>query len=639
VGLPGYAGLSLGLGLGGCQTYAGKALALKGDEMSDEQSSEGQQPDPWAAWSADAGQPGEPGQPGDEPGHGASAPPGGQPGSFAQPGYGEGGYGQPGHAQPGYDQTGHAQPGYGEGGYGQPGYGQPGYGEGGYGQPGYGQPSYGQPGSPPPPPPPGFGSASSHTQPIGFAQQNQYGQPGYDPYHPYGQPPSYGYPGPTRRRRRASNLIAYIAVAIVAAVVGGLFVDLATGSNSTPPSANSGNGGNTNPFNSLPFNNGNNSNSGNSSGVSSGTVKKVQDAIMPGLVVISSNLQYQDDAAEATGMIISSNGLVLTNNHVINGTTGLTARVVNANGQGTGPRYTARWLGYDKTADVAVIQLVGASGLHTVPLGNSNAVKVGDGVVAMGNANGTGYITTVKGKITGLDEKITASDNGASSETLTDMIQTNSQIIPGDSGGPLASVDGQVIGMDTAASTNTYGLGSQQDVGFAIPINRAVSIADQIISGKSSSVVRVGSVGFLGVVVVGGTSNKIGAQSTLTNPQQQATQEQQELQQAGSGGFGGSPGTGCMSSDAGLNSVPNNIAPVNSGTLVLGALCGTPAAAAGMVPGDVITSVDGRSVSSPASLVTILSVLKSGQTVPVGWVTPGGSTMDRSMTLAAAPPE
>jgi S1-C subfamily serine protease len=576
--------------------------------MHDEQSSEGQPPDPWAAWSADADQPGQPGaQPGDAAG--PTPDPGAQPGSFAQPDYGQPDYGQPGYAQPGY-----------------------------------GQPGYGQPGSPPPPPPPGFGSASSHTQPLGFAQQYQYGQPGYGqpgygPHHPYGHPLSYGYPGPTRRRRRFSNLIAYIAVAVVAAVVGGLFVDLATGS-SPPPSANSGSNGGNSPFNAPFGNGGNNGNSNNNSGISSGTLKKVQNAIMPGLVVISSNLQYQDDAAEATGMIISSNGLVLTNNHVINGTTGLTARVVNAAGQGTGPRYTAKWIGYDKTADVAVIQLVDASGLHTVPLGNSNDIKVGDGVVAMGNANGTGSITTVRGQITGLHEKITASDNGESSENLTDMIQTSSQIIPGDSGGPLASVNGQVIGMDTAASTNTYGLGSEQDVGFAIPINNAISIADQIISGKSSSDVRVGSVGFLGVVVVGGTSNKIGAQSNLTNPQAQAQQEQQELQSSGNyGGYGGSPGTGCLSNDGNIASVPSNIAPVNSGTLVLGALCGTPAGAAGIIPGDVITNVDGSAVSSPSSLVTILSVLKSGQTVKVVWVTPSGSTVDRPMTLAAAPPE
>jgi S1-C subfamily serine protease len=582
--------------------------------MHDEQSSEGQQPDPWAPWSSDADPSG---QPGSESGQAAGSTPGAQPGSFAQPDYG--------------------QPDYSQGGYGQPGYGQP----------GYGQQGYGQPGTPPPPPPPGFGPASSHTQPLGYGQQEQYGQPGYGqpgygPYHPYGQPLNYGYQGPARRRRRLSNVIAYIAVAVVAAVVGGLFVDLATGS-SSPPAASSGNpgnsGGNSNPFSGFPFNNGSSGNSSggsnNGSGLSGATIKKVQNAIMPGLVVISSNLQYQDDAAEATGMIISSNGLVLTNNHVINGTTGLTARVVNADGQGTGQRYTARWLGYDKTADVAVIQLVGASGLHTVPLGDSNSVKVGDGVVAMGNANGTGSISTVEGRITGLNEKITASDNGESAETLTHMIQTSSQIIPGDSGGPLASQDGQVIGMDTAASTNTY-VGSQQDVGFAIPINRAMSIADQIISGKSSSDVRVGSVGFLGVVVVGGTSNKIGAQSTLTNPQAQAKQEQQQLQSAG--GFSGAPGSGCLSND-GNTGVPQNIAPVSSGTLVLGALCGTPAASAGMVPGDVITSVDGKSVSSPASLVTILSVLKSGQTVSVVYSTPSGSTMDRSMTLAAAPPD
>ncbi len=82
-------------------------------------------------------------------------------------------------------------------------------------------------------------------------------------------------------------------------------------------------------------------------------------------------------------MVISSNGLVLTNNHVIEGSTGLSAKIV-----ATGQRYTARFLGYNKTDDVAVIQLVGASGLRTVPLGNSSSVKVGDGVVALGNAGG-----------------------------------------------------------------------------------------------------------------------------------------------------------------------------------------------------------------------------------------------------------
>jgi S1-C subfamily serine protease len=651
--------------------------------MQDEQNREGQQPDAWAAWSAQADQSGQPtageqsGRPafqfgqGDagadeaapsasanEPGDSgadvgrpteASQPPdagqagdANQPGSFIQPigyprtgheqpggyGYGPGsyppppppGFGQPGsNTQPiGYPQQDQSQPGdYGQ--PGQPPYGQPGY----PGQAGYGQ--YGQPGLP------GYGHP-------GYGQYGQpgYGQPGYGQY---GSPLPYGYGQPTRRRRRANSVIAYIAVAIVAAIVGGLTVGLSGNGSPNSPAASApgnGNGGNgsNNPFNGFPFNgnSGNQGNSGQNSGVSGATKTKVQQAVQPGLVVISSSLQYQADAAAATGMVISSNGLVLTNNHVIDGTTGLTATVVS-----TGQRFKAQWLGYDKGSDVAVIRLENASGLRTVPIAKSSGVKVGDGVVAMGNANGTGNISTVTGRVTGLNRSITASDEGAgSSEQLTGMIQTDAQIIPGDSGGPLANVNGQVIGMDTAASASSVGSGGQ-DVGFAIPITRAMNIASQIIGGKSSSAVHIGSVGFLGVVVTGG---KNGQQSTLTSPSAQANQEQQNLQQQGGsgfGGFGGSGGASCLTND-GNATLPSKIASVSSGTLILGSLCNTPAAAAGLAPGDVITSVNGHSVGSPESLVTILAVLKSGEVVRVIWATPAGNTVDHSMTLAAAPP-
>jgi S1-C subfamily serine protease len=561
--------------------------------MQDEQSSEGQQPDAWTQWSAKAEQSGQGG--GEYP---PPAPPPPPPASFGQEqppsahtqpiGYGQPAGGQPGYGQPGYEQGGYSQYGYGQGGYGQYGYGQ-----GGYGPPGYG-----------------------------------YGQPGYGqhPYGPQGQPPT--------RRRRAANAIVYIAVAAVAATAGGLVVN-AFANHGTPAASSNPASGSGNPFGNLGNGSGNSGNSGNSgsSAVSSATEQKVKDAVMPGLVIISSDLQYQGDAAAATGMIISKSGLVLTNNHVIDGTTGLTATLVS-----TGQRYKAQWLGYDKSSDVAVIQLVGASNLRTVPIGNSNTVKVGDGVVAMGNANGTGGITTVTGTITGLNRSITASDDGTDqSENLTGMLETDADIIPGDSGGPMANVNGQVIGMDTAASSESVGFGqqNQSNAGFAIPINRAISIANEIIKGKSSSVVRVGSTGFLGVIVTPGAN---GQQSTVTSPSQQAQQEEGSQQQ--SGGFGGTqypPATGCVSNDQNAG-VPSQIAPVSSGTLVLGSLCGTPASAAGMSGGDVITNVNGQAVSSPASLVGILDVLHKGQTVKVTWVTPADQVVSKSMTLAAAPP-
>jgi S1-C subfamily serine protease len=615
--------------------------------MQDEQNSEGQQPDAWAEWSARSEQSGQPAgaeYPQSAPPPPPPPPPGfgqpgahtqpidsGQPGSYTQPIYGQPGPGQPGYGQPGgyspYGQPGPGQPDYGQPGgysaYGQPGSGQPGPGQAGPGQPGPGQPGYGQPGGYSSYGQPGYG------QPGGYSAYGQpgYGQPGYG-QPGYGQP-GYGY-GPPTRRRRGANALVYLLVAAIAAAAGGLTVHALTGNNSTPSASSP----NSSPFGGYFGGSGNSGNSGGGtgagSGVSSATEQRVESAVKPGLVIISSDLQYQGDAAAATGMIISSSGLVLTNNHVINGTTGLTATV-----EATGRKYTAQWLGYDKASDVAVIQLVGASGLHTAPLGNSTSVKVGDGVVAMGNANGTGQISTVTGTITGLNRSITASDDGSdTTENLTGMLQTDAQIIPGDSGGPLASVNGQVIGMDTAAGSDTIGL-NQQNVGFAIPINRALSIAHQIISGKSSSVVRVGSTGFLGVIVIPGSN---GQQSTLTSPRAQLNHQEKGTQNSLGGGNQNPPASGnCLSNDDNAG-IPAKIAPVASGTLILGSLCGTPASTADIGSGDVITSVNGHAVSSPASLVGILGVLHKGQAVKVTWVTPSDQTVSRSMTLAAAPP-
>jgi S1-C subfamily serine protease len=119
----------------------------------------------------------------------------------------------------------------------------------------------------------------------------------------------------------------------------------------------------------------------------------------------------------------------------------------------TGRSYPATVVGYDKTRDIALIQLRNTSGLATVPIGSSSAVRTGQAVVAMGNAGGRGIITAKPGHITALNQTITASEDGGSTaaETLHGMIQTNADIVPGDSGGPLASSAG-VIGMDTAGN-------------------------------------------------------------------------------------------------------------------------------------------------------------------------------------------
>jgi S1-C subfamily serine protease len=337
--------------------------------------------------------------------------------------------------------------------------------------------------------------------------------------------------------------------------------------------------------------------------------------VKPGLVIIDTTLQYDSELAAGTGMVINADGLVLTNNHVIEDSTKITATVV-----ATGRTYPATVVGYDKTGDVALIQLRGASGLTTVPIGNSASVKIGNSVVAMGNAEGQGAITATAGQVTALDQSISASEEGSStaSETLTGMIQTNADIVPGDSGGPLTSSAG-VIGMDTAGND---GNDQQASTGFAIPINTALSVARQIAGGHASSTVTIGYPPFVGIFIGSGSSS---------SPRAQA--RQQEQQNGGSGST-----AQCYTSNSDLT-VPSTIAPVNSGTLIIGTICGSPAASAGMTGGAVIVAVNGQNVGSPDDLASILSRFHPGQAISVTWVSPSGQRTTSSLHLTAGPPQ
>ena len=614
-----------------------------GSAYQDQQFGHGE---PGPAGEASFGQPGFPsdsGQPGlGQPGPGQPGP-GGYPGSFGPVGPSDRtiAYGQPG--RPGFpspaDQAG--QPGYGQSGTGAPGFpsaaGQPGYGQpGGPELPGYGQPVQ-----------PGYGYPGPYGQPGGPGYQSAAGQPGAGgypgPYGPagghgypnapgqpgYGQPGAGGYPGPYDTggggfgppgptgwgqpggypppdpRRRRHNLITYITVAAVAAAAGaGAVLTL----NHTPPPTSTTSHGSTA-----------HGNAGNA------TMQKVINAVRPGLVDISSDLRYQAGAAAATGMVISSDGLVLTNNHVINDTTGLVATVVS-----TGQHFQAKWLGYDSSADVAVIQLVNAHGLKTVPIGDSAKVRIGDSVVALGNANGAGGAPAVAGSITGLDRTITASDSGAgTSETLHGMLQTNAGIVPGDSGGALATAAGAVIGMNTAAASGSLG-NPTESVGFAIPIDRALAIAREIINGQASSTIRIGATGFMGVLVPSGKA------SQSTNPAQQ--RQLQLRQDQSNSNFPVPPaGAACVTNEE-ASGVPAHVAPVSSGALIIGQLCGTPADRAGIAAGDVITAVGSQKVTSPSELTTVMLGFKPGVGVQVSWTDIHGHKHHSTLDLAQAPP-
>jgi S1-C subfamily serine protease len=375
----------------------------------------------------------------------------------------------------------------------------------------------------------------------------------------------------------------------------------------------------------------------------------------PGLVNIVTTLGYQDGKAAGTGMVLTSTGEVLTNNHVINGATSIKATDV-----GNGRTYTAKVVGYDKTHDVAVLQLQNASGLQTVTL-SSDSPQAQEKVVALGNALGKGGTpSVVTGRITGLSQSITASDAGAAdAERLTGMIAHNAPIQPGDSGGPLVNTGGEVIGMNTAASDSSAS-GSPSPSGraqtatqaFAIPITRASSIADQIEAGTPSSTVHIGATAFLGVETspsglgsFGGTIPGFGGSGGNIPGF------------GGSGGnipgFGGSggniPGFGGTIPGFGgdIGGFGGNIggsaggfgggSTSGSGVAISGVVSGSAAAQAGLAAGDQITSVAGHTVTSSSDIESVLGNYHPGDKISISWTDQSGQSHTTTVTLSAGP--
>jgi len=336
-----------------------------------------------------------------------------------------------------------------------------------------------------------------------------------------------------------------------------------------------------------------------SPGASTVDAQAVASKVVPGLVDINTVIAFQNVPAAATAMVLSPSGIALTNNHVVEDGTRLTASTVS----GVRHTYKVKVLGVDPSDDVALIKLQGAAGLKTIQVGDSSKVQLGMGVVAIGNAGGRGGTPSVTtGTITSLNRTITASDggNGSNSETLHGMMQTNAPIQPGDSGGAWANSAGEVIGMTTAANSQTLGsAGTSQ--GFAVPINKALSIAREIAAGHASQKILIGSGGFIGV----GVANPSDASQCLSG-----------------GGFGG---------------VPGGAAPTQSGALVCASYPGTPAARAGLAAGDVIVSVNGQAVSSANSLNTIMRRYHPADKVSLTWVDTNGQRHSATITLAAGP--
>jgi S1-C subfamily serine protease len=325
------------------------------------------------------------------------------------------------------------------------------------------------------------------------------------------------------------------------------------------------------------------------SGAANGTVdvtaiaERLDDSVVNLSTVVSPGGQ-----AAGTGIIISSTGLVLTNNHVIKDSTS-----IEAENSASGATYRAKVLGYDVEEDVALLQLEDASGLKAATLGDSSSLRAGDPVVALGNAGGDGGSpTVVSGWVTALDQQITASDeDGTNAETLVDLVQIDADIRPGDSGGPLANADGEVVGMNAAASSGNggTGFGAPANEGYAIPIENALAVAERIASGEGGDGIHVGANRpMLGV-------------SVSASP---------------AGGFG----------------------QASAGAVVQDVQADSAAAAAGIVAGDVITGLDGVEISSAQELPHALVEYQPGDSVTVTWVDASGASHRATVRLGSGPP-
>jgi S1-C subfamily serine protease len=238
--------------------------------------------------------------------------------------------------------------------------------------------------------------------------------------------------------------------------------------------------------------------------------------------------------------------------------------------------YSASVVGYSVSRDVAVLQLAHASGLHTVRLGGFVRLRVGLRVVARGNAQGRGGAPrAARGRVLALHRQIVAKDESGESETLSNVIATSTPVVPGYSGGPLESARNRVIGMVTAGSVSGIARG------FAIPIKQALLLARKIENGKSSSTIHVGPTAFLGVV--------------LTD--------------------------------------------VSGGAEIKEVLANLAADDAGLVVGDVITSLNGRAISSSADVRRVLLSLVPGTAVSIGWKDKDGTAQTGTITPTSGPPQ
>lgn len=280
-----------------------------------------------------------------------------------------------------------------------------------------------------------------------------------------------------------------------------------------------------------------------------------------------------------TGMVLTASGQVLTNYHVVEGSTAIEVEVVD-----TGGTYAATVVGHDASRDVALLQLEDASGLATITP-DDDALVVGDALTAVGNASGGGELVAAAGTVTALEQQVTVGDGSGGSETLTGVIQTSAAAVPGDSGGPMFDAEGEVAGMTTAGSqTVTRGPRGTREpqavttVSFAVPIDDALAVVAAVRAASETDTVRIGPRAYLGIMLAGESGLQVGS-----------------------------------------------------------VVADGPAASAGLTADATITSLGGTPVASHDELAAVLGTLEPGQEVTLAWTDATGAAHAATVGLGASP--
>lgn len=405
----------------------------------------------------------------------------------------------------------------------------------------------------------------------------------------------YATPHRARARRSRATIAGLAAVAVLGtAGVGWASATALAGHGTHDPSGISGSTAVAAPYlpGDDPFGSGTYGDGASGSGTYGDTSQDetttATTAQQVGLAYIRTTVDYGSGEAAGTGMVLSSDGEVLTNHHVVEGATAIQVEIAS-----TGETYRAEVVGYDAATDVALLKLDGASGLATVTPDTEDAVQVGDQVTGVGNALGEQRPSAAPGTVTAVGQSLTVSDESGGSEHLRNLIQVDADIVSGDSGGPLYDTDGEVVGMDTAASS-----GAADVTGYAIPIASALQVVAQIQSGEEAGTLQIGASGFLGVTLANTTAALPGGRDDLY------------------GGYG---------------------AYAPEGVTVAGTVDGSAAADAGLTAGDTIVALDGTTVTSADQLSQAIAQHDAGDQVTLDWVDTAGQSQTATVTLGEGP--